>query len=128
MESRKDDGRGLVRDAVITLVVVVLAVLALDDITTDTAQSFAFERTALAGCAVWFFVMARRLWQAGHRVLGGLSFALVAIGALAQSAIGPDTVPTHAAYVATVAALAWFLTVAAILGASALRARRSHAA
>jgi hypothetical protein len=128
MEPREDVGSGLVRDAVFTFVVVVIAVLALDDITTDSAPSFAIERTALTGCAVWFFMVARRLWHRGHRVLGGVSFGLVTIGALAQPTIGPDTVPTEVGYLATVGALAWFLIVAGILTASTWRARHSHPA
>lgn len=128
MEHREYVGSRLVRDAVITFAVVVLAVLALDDVTTDSARSFPLERTALAGCAVWFFVVAWRLWRQGHRVLGGLSFGLVTIGALAQPTIGPGTVPMQLGYLATVGALAWFLLVAGVLAAFAWRPRRSHAA
>jgi hypothetical protein len=117
-----------VRDAVITLAVVALAVLALDDITTDSAQSFPLERTALVACAVWFSVVAWRLWRQGHRVLGVLSFGLVTIGALAQPTIGPDTAPMQLGYLATVGALAWFLLVAGVLAAFGWRLRHSHAA
>src|SRR3989304_3191474 len=112
MEQHDYAGSRLVRDAVITFAVVVLAVLALDDITTDTARSFPLERTALVGCAVWFLVVAWRLWRQGHRVLGVLSFGLVTIAALAQPTIGPGTVPMQFEYLATVGALAWFLLVA----------------
>jgi len=128
MEHHDYAGSRLVRDAVITFAVVVLAVLALDDITTDTAPSFALERTALVGSAVWFLVVAWRLWRQGHRVLGVLSFGLVTIAALAQPANGPGTVPTHVGYLATVGALAWFLLVAAGWAALAWRPRHSHAA
>ena len=119
MEHRDDVGSRLVRDAVITFAVVVLAVLALDDITTDSARSFPLERTALAGCAVWFSVVGWRLWRQGHRVLGEFSFGLVTIGALAQPTIGPATVPTQLGYLATVGALAWFLVMAGVLAALA---------
>lgn len=128
MERRKFVGTRLARDAVITLAVVALAVLALDDITTDSARDFPLERTALAVCAVWFSVVAWRLWAQGHRVLGVLSFSLVTIGALAQPAIGPGTVPMQLGYLATVGALAWFLVLAGVLTALAWRARHRHAA
>ena len=130
MEKREFGGSRLVRDAVITLAMVVLAVLALDDITTDSAPSFPLERTALVACAVWFSVVAWRLWRQDHRVLGALSFGLVTILALAQPTIGPGTILTqlgYLGYLATVGALAWFLFVAGVLAAFARRARRSHA-
>ena len=120
-------GSRLVRDAVITFALVVLAVLALDDITTDSARSFPLERTALAGCAVWFSVVAWRLWRHGYRVLAVLSFGLVAVGALAQPTIGPGTVPMQLGYLATVGALAWFLVVAGVLAAFARRPPHRHA-
>ena len=116
------------RDAVITVAVVVLAVLALDDITTDSARTFPLERSALAVCAVWFSVVAWRLWRHGHRVLGVLSFGLVTIGAVAQPTVGPGTVPMQLGYLATVGALAWFLLVAGVLAVFAWRPRHSHAA
>jgi len=128
MEHHDYAGSRLVRDAVITFAVVVLAVLALDDITTDTARSFPLERTALVGCAVWFLVVAWRLWRQGHRVLGVLSFGLVTIAALAQPTIGPGTVPMQFEYLATVGALAWFLLVAGVSARSAWRPKHSHAA
>ena len=119
---------GLVRDAVITLAVVVLAVLALDDIPTDSAQSFLLERSALAVCAVWFYVVAWRLWRRGHRVLGALSAGFVTIGALAQPAIGPGTAPMQLGYFATVGAVAWFFLLSGRLAVSAWRPRHSRAA
>ena len=127
MENREVVGNRLLQEAVITVVVVVLAVLALDDITTDSALSFPLERTALAACAIWFVVVAWRFWRRGHRVLGMLSFGLVTIGALAQPTIGPGTVPTQFAYLATVGALAWFLGVAGVLAAFAWRPKHKRA-
>ena len=115
-------------DALITVAVVVLAVLALDDITTDTAASFPLERTALVGCGIWFLVVAWQLWRRGHRVLGALSFGLVTTAALAQPAIGPDTVPMQFGYLATLGTLAWFLLVGALLAGLAWRPGRRHAA
>jgi hypothetical protein len=128
MEPHNYAGSRFTRDAVITFAVVVLAVLALDDITTDTALSFPLERTALVGCAAWFLVVAWQLWRRGHLLLGVVSFGLVTIAALAQPAIGPGTVPMQFGYLVTVGTLAWFLLVAAGLAGSAWRLKRSHAA
>lgn len=46
-----------------TIAAIVVAALALEDITTDTAGSFVPEWTALAVCAAWLTVDARRLWR-----------------------------------------------------------------
>ena len=118
-----EDGRShranAARDAVITFVAVVLAFAALDDITTDRDTSFTFERVALAGCAAWFLFVAGRFWQQGQRVPAMLSFALVAVGAFANPAIGQDRAPNQLAYLATIAGLAWFLLVAGMLAGAA---------
>jgi hypothetical protein len=118
----------LLRDAAITMVAVVLAFLALDDITTDTAPSFMLERTALAGCASWFGIVAWRLMRQGHRVLGGLSLGLVLTAALAQRSIGPGTVWMQLEYLATVGCLVWFVVLAGILARFAWRQGNRYAA
>jgi len=110
---------GAARDAAVTFLAVMLAFLALDDITTDRATSFMLERVALAGCAGWFLYVAWRFWQQGQRLPALLSFGLVAIGALANPAIGQDPAPNPLAYLATIAGLAWFLLVAAMLAGAA---------
>lgn len=115
------------RDAVVTIMVVGLAVAALDDITTDKDASLAFERIALGGCAAWFAFLAWRLIRHGHRTLGGLSLAVVAIGAMVQPGVGPGPAPMwfkYVAYGATVGALAWFVALAGLLTWSAWRMKR----
>jgi len=129
VENRHYVGSHPVRDAVISFALVVLAVGALDDITTDSASSFPLERTALAGCAVWFAVVAWRLWRQGHRVLGLVSLVMVTTAALAQPAIGRGTTALQVvAYLATLGAIAWFLLLAGLLGVFAWRSAHSHAA
>jgi len=119
----------LLRDAALTFTAVIFAFVALDDITTDSATSFVFERFALACCGVWLLVVAVRLVRGGHRVLGGVSVVLVAAGAEAQLAIGPGTLPSlRFEYVATVAGLLWFVGLAGILAGLAWRSDRRHAA
>lgn len=128
MTHQEDFGSRFARDAVITVATVLLAVAAFDDITTDSARSFPLERSMLAACAVWFSVVAWRLWRHGHRALAVLSFGFVTIGALAQPTIGPGTVTMPLGYLATVGALAWFLLVAGVFAGFAWRSRRRHAA
>ena len=128
MEDRGRVRSRLGRDAVTSFALVLLAVAAVDDITTDSATRFPLERTLLAGCTVWFFVVAFRLWQQGQRVLGGVTFGFVTVVALAQPTLGQATDPWIMGYLATLGALAWFLLVAGILAWGALRSRRSHAA
>jgi hypothetical protein len=48
---------------VITLAAVVVAMLALEDITTDNATTFVAEWSALAVCAIWFAAEALRVWR-----------------------------------------------------------------
>jgi peptidoglycan/LPS O-acetylase OafA/YrhL len=114
--------------AAVTIGVVGLAVLALDDITTDNAASFFAERTALALCAGWFGLVAWRLVHDRHRIVGGLSFVLLALAVLVQPVVGPGMHPTHFGYLATVGTLAWFVAVAAILALWAWRRADGYAA
>ena len=119
----------LLGDAALTFAAVLLAFAALDDITTDSATSFAFERFALACCAAWLLIVAWRLMRSGHRLLGAVSVVVVAAGAAAQPAIGPGTLPSlRFEYVATVAGLLWFVGVAGILASIAWRSGKKHAA
>ena len=126
------DGKpvGRLRDAVLTLVAVVLAFLALDDITTDRASSFVVERVALAGCGLWFALLALRLVQQGQRALGLSSIGVVIALAVAQPGIGPGTIPGTPASLAMVLGLAWFLLMSGTLAVRAVRAparRADHA-
>ena len=119
----------LLRDAVVTLAAVAVACLALDDITTDAAGNFPLERAALLGCGSWFAVVAWRLVQQGHRVLGVASVGWGAVGVLVQQAIGPGTVPSmRLEYLATVGGLTWFVVLAAILMGFAVCPRRRYSA
>ena len=53
---RRPSWRGIV-----TGVAIILALLALDDITTDNASSFALEWAMVAGCVAWLAYMVLRL-------------------------------------------------------------------
>ena len=56
MDVPKPSWRGIV-----TSVAVILALLALDDITTDNDSSFALERVVVVGCGAWLAYMVLRL-------------------------------------------------------------------
>lgn len=45
---------------IVTGVAIILALLALDDITTDNAASFALEWAMVAGCGAWLAYMVLR--------------------------------------------------------------------
>jgi hypothetical protein len=65
----------------ITLVVVVLAGLALDDITTDQSAGFLLEYRLLAAAGAWCLFVACSLPSRGQRLLGAVS--VFAVGAAA---------------------------------------------
>jgi hypothetical protein len=52
---------GIVRDAAITIVALLLMFAALDDITTDNATTFSAEYSALAICGGWLAFVSARL-------------------------------------------------------------------
>ena len=114
--------RRRLRDGLLTVVAVVLAFAALDDITTGSETDFQTEWVALAACGVWCGTLAWRLMHSGRRVLGILSLGVVAAGTLVL-ATGSGTVPSLPRYITLVASLAWFLAVAAVLLAETAAAR-----
>jgi hypothetical protein len=102
-------------NASITIVMVVLAFLALDDITTDHDTNFVVERTMVIVADAWFVLVAWRVLRLGHRGLGGLSIAVAIAAAVAQWMVGPGTAPFRAEYLLTVLGLAWFAMLAGTL-------------
>jgi hypothetical protein len=107
---------GFLRDAAITIAAVVVAFLALNDITADRAPNFYGERIALIVCALWFVTAGRRMSRYGSRSLGSLSIAIASSAAVAQFAIGPGTVPAlQISYVLTLLGLGWFTLLSAVL-------------
>ena len=65
--------RQLLPDAAVTLVAVLLAFAAFDDITTDAGTTFTSESAGLAICAVWLLIVSWRMLRSGHRWLGLIS-------------------------------------------------------
>ena len=62
----------------ITLVVVMLALLAFEDITTDESAAFLPEYGMLAVAGAWSLFVAYSLMTAGHRLVGAISMVAVA--------------------------------------------------
>ena len=96
-------------EGVVTLAMVILALLAFEDITTDNATTFTAEYSCLLACAIWFLVLVIRLAGTRHFVLGGASALVLGAAVWGQHAIGPGTTPSwQPEYVAVVAAVGWF--------------------
>jgi hypothetical protein len=115
------------RGALVTLGAVGLAFMALDDITTDRSTgNFLPERILLAACAAWFAFVGARLIRERHRILGGLSLGVLALGAAVQPGVGPGLAPMwfkYVAYGATLGALGWFVVLAGLMTWSAWRGK-----
>ena len=93
-----------------SLLFIVLVCLAFDDITTDTAQAFEMEYTILTAAAAWFAAVSGWLVWTGRRLAGALSLVALCGALWAQQEIGPGTrASLQPEYLATLAALAWFL-------------------
>jgi peptidoglycan/LPS O-acetylase OafA/YrhL len=107
--------------AVLTCGVVLVALLALDDITTDSSTTFALERAAVIACGVWFAFIARQLWRQGRRGLAVVSAALLGLAAVAQPGIRPGVSSGQFGLVVTWIALVWFLIVAGVMGSHRIR-------
>ena len=116
----------LIVDGFVTLAFVVLAFLAFDDITTDNATSFTVEYTCLLACAIWCLAVAVRLATKGYFILGTASALALGAAVWGQRSIGPGTVPSwQPRYVATVAAIIWFLSLALVLFVLGFRTDRA---
>lgn len=84
VDPRQQDGPGagvFASQGIITLVVAVLASLALDDITTDNATRFPLEYGILTVAGAWGLFVAYNLLRTGHRAVGTAS--VLAVGAAA---------------------------------------------
>jgi hypothetical protein len=100
----------------VSILVLLLAFAALDDITTDRATQFRAEYTMLLLAAAWFGFVAVWLMRRGHRALGMVSLAALAAAFWAQRGIGPGVTPAlGAAYLVMAGALLWFLALAVAL-------------
>ena len=118
-------GTRLLANAAITLVALLLAFAAFDDITTDNATTFRVEYTFLAACAGWLLFVAWSLIRGGHRSLGFASVVALASALWAQRAIGPGMGPALLPeYVVMTTAYIWFWVLAIAMLWFSWRARK----
>jgi len=109
----RDIARVFIRDGLVSLIVLLFAYGAFDDITTDNATSFRFEYGMLAACALWLGSVGLRLLRLGHRRLGIASLAILGGALWGQRAIGPNPTPHFwPGYLITLGAFLWFLALA----------------
>jgi hypothetical protein len=112
----RHSGQFLLRDALISLVALLLAFAAFDDITTDNSTRFTTEYIVLLGCALWFGFLAVRLIRVGRRTLGFLSLLALSGALWGQRGIGTDITPAlWPEYVVTIGVFLWFLALTATL-------------
>lgn len=109
-----------VAQGAITLVVVVLAWLALDDITTDNSTGFLPEYRLLAAAGAWGLFVAYSLLRRGQRAVAATSTVAVAAAAwVAFDGLGHKRDGGWSAfwpeYSVMLATWLWFVTLSAIL-------------
>lgn len=92
----------------LSITVLVLSWLALDDITTDTADAFPVEYSMLVLSAVWFAVLGAWLVVHGHARAGGISLLAVALGVVAFWSLPHHHQPPSAVNYLGYFTLAWF--------------------
>ena len=99
----------------LSLCVLVLSWLALDDITTDNATSFRVEYTMLVLAGLWFAWLGVALLRKGRAAIGAVSLAAVGIGVLAFWSLPHHYGTASTLNVLGLAPIAWFVGVAAWL-------------
>lgn len=104
------------RDGAVTCAVLLLSFAALDDITTGNETDLTLEYGALLISAGWLLFVTFRLIRTSRRVLGAISFAVLAGALWGQREIGPGITPgLWPAYVVTASAFLWFLIITIVL-------------
>jgi hypothetical protein len=107
----------------VTFAALLLSFAAFDDITTGQETDFTLEYGTLLVCAGWLLFVTFRLSRASHRVLGAISFVVLAGALWRQREIGPGITPgLWPAYVVTASAFVWFIVIAIVLLVSGWRA------
>lgn len=116
--------------AAVTIVLVVLAWLALDDITTDNSTGFKPEYRLLAACAAWCLFLAYDLLKQGHGRLSATSIVALASAVwVASDGLGHKRDGGWSVfwpeYAVMLAAWLWFLALAVVLVVLGGRAMRT---
>ena len=107
-------------EAAVTIGLVVLAWLALDDITTDNSTGFRPEYTLLAACGAWCLFLAYDLLKQGYRRMGTTSMVAVASAVwVASDGLGHKRDGGWSVfwpeYTVMLVAWLWFLALAVVL-------------
>lgn len=123
IDVRRARAAALIRDGALTFAALLLSFAAFDDITTGNETDFTLEYGAVLVCVGWLFVVTFRLIRASRRVLGAISFVLLAGAVWGQLEIGPGITPGFwPTYAFTASAFLWFIVVSAVLVVSGWRA------
>ncbi len=117
-------------EAAVTIGLVVLAWLALDDITTDNSTGFRPEYLLLAACGAWCLFLAYDVLKRGYRRLGAASVAAVAPAVwVAADGLGHKRDGGWSVfwpeYTVMLVAWLWFLALAIVLSALGRREMRT---
>lgn len=91
----------------LSIAVLVLSWMALDDITTDTTDAFPLEYSMLVVAGVWFAALGAWLFLHGHTRAGGISLLAVALGVLAFWSLPHHYQPASAVNYLGYVTLAW---------------------
>jgi hypothetical protein len=97
---------------VVSLILLLLSWAALDDITTDSANSFPLEYSFLVVAGTWFAALGGWLMTQGRKVLGACSLAAVALGAVAFWSLPHHYQPSSLTNDLGFLPLAWFFGLA----------------
>jgi peptidoglycan/LPS O-acetylase OafA/YrhL len=101
----------------LSLVVLVLSWLALDDITTDNATTFRVEYAMLVLAGLWFAWLGVALIRKGRAAAGAVSLAAVGLGVIAFWSLPHHYQPASMVNLLGLAPLAWFLGLSIWLAA-----------
>ena len=95
----------------VSLVLLVLSWLALDDITTDSANAFPLEYMLLVLAGAWFAALGMWLFARRRRFVGAASLAAVALGVVAFWSLPHHYQPGSLVNMLGYVTLAWFVGV-----------------
>jgi len=111
-------GRGAV-----SLIVMLLSWLALDDITTDNANQFPLEYPILVSAGIWFAALGVSLVAKRHSFVGVSSLVAVGLGVMAFWSLPHHYQPPSPINYLGYVPLAWFVGLTVWLLAARVQAR-----
>ena len=109
----------------LSLIVLLLSWLALDDITTDNASEFPLEYAILVSAGIWFAALGVLLAAKRHSFSGISSLVAVGLGIVAFWSLPHHYQPPSAINYLGYVSLAWFVGLTVWLLAGRVQAGRS---